>query len=101
VFLKRSHGDSFILQSASGKCLSADLEHPVNVNGDEAFFLAMGKCSQRWMHQENAIAMKLRGDLWCLAASDFQRPVLTSCWPDDLTQHFETQRLGNSRVALR
>eukprot|EP00435_Cladocopium_sp_Y103_P035751 s560_g9.t1 len=101
AFLKRSHGDSFILQAASGKCLLADLEHPVNMNGDEAFFLAMGKCSQRWMHHENAIALKLGGDLWCLAASDFQRPVVTSCWPDDLTQHFETQRLGNSRVALR
>ena len=101
VFLKtRANEDSFFLELSSGKCLGADLAHPVKVNDEEAFFLTVGKCSQRWMHQENAIALEFRGDIFCLAASDFQRPVVTACWPDDLTQHFEAQRLGD-HIALR
>eukprot|EP00438_Fugacium_kawagutii_P027226 Skav214319 [mRNA] locus=scaffold86:15330:18495:+ [translate_table: standard] len=92
--------ESFTLSSLErDKCLVADFEHSVTVNGEEAFFLVMGTCSksQRWVQTETAVAVELRGDLWCLAASDFRRPVVTSCWPDDLTQHFETQRVPNNR----
>lgn len=102
MFLKRSRSDgSFFLQSTSGKCLVADSENPVEVNGEEAYFLIMGECSQHWIHQEHAIALRFSHGDFCLSASDFQHPVVTSCWPDDLTQRFEAQGLGTQTVALR
>ncbi|CAK9097959.1 Polypeptide N-acetylgalactosaminyltransferase 5 (Polypeptide GalNAc transferase 5) (GalNAc-T5) (pp-GaNTase 5) (Protein-UDP acetylgalactosaminyltransferase 5) (UDP-GalNAc:polypeptide N-acetylgalactosaminyltransferase 5) [Durusdinium trenchii] len=107
VFHKHSQGEMFILKLESGHCLGVDFEKPMQVNGEDAFPLSVGQaeCSQSWIHHEHSLALSSDED-WCLSANDFQHPVVTSCWPEDLSQHFEAQRLEGPQkntplVALR
>ena len=103
VFYKRESFDgTFLLQQASGDCLGVDFENIIEANGEEAFPLSMGKCSQQWRHHDHSLILKSEDDTrWCLSANDFQHPVVASCWDEDLSQHFDTQHLPAGSVALR
>lgn len=101
IFKRQAGGGSFLLRQGSG-CLGPDWKHPIDLDGEEAFLLSLQECSQRWTQRGHSLALSGERDIaLCLSAADFKRPVVTNCWPEDMSQHFDLKHLPSGLVVQK